>query len=157
MISRLTVLYDSAVGPTGTGGSGGYAFAVMQDEQPQHMESGFIHPEPKINQTVVEYAALIEALRWLDKNGKHEQHIRFHGRTLMIVNQMTGRWIAKTDYMELNAVALGLAEKFKDIGFDCVAREKTALPRFMSEQELTKRNIEIFIPGKWQPEETKQD
>lgn len=159
MIERLTVLYDGAVGPSATGAagaSGAFGFVVLKDAEPLHMASGFIPSDPELNQTVAEYAGFIEALRWLEANDMTGHHVRFQGRTLMIVNQMTGRWKAKGYFESCHATAAKIAQNFSDIGFDCVQREATSLPRYLAEQSLRSRGIEVFVPSK-RTDAAKQD
>lgn len=153
MIERTTVYYDGTAGPVEPGQHGAYAFIIFSNDVVIHKQVGFIQG---VNTTIpnshAEYRALIEALRWLIANKKTDNHVRFYGDTLMIVNQLNREypfhsisprsiWLAKPEHEPWRKLALEAAKAFRDIQFSWVSKKQIHAVRELAENELLAHGI----------------
>lgn len=119
---NLTIFGDG--GSRGNPGEAAYGFVVSRDGKVIYEEGKRIGVNTN---NVAEYSAVIEALRYLDKNKKLEfDSVHFFLDSMLVVHQMNGMWKVKNENLrEMIYTAKTLERKLeKKITYKHVPREK---------------------------------
>ena len=119
----ITVEFDGACWPNPKGRAAGGVYIADGDDL--LVNRGFYIGRGKgMSSNVAEYAALIEALKYLKANGYTDEKILVKGDSQLVINQMSGRWkVKKGIYKEHALAALSLSEEFTDLSFEWVSRD----------------------------------
>jgi ribonuclease HI len=117
----IEVYIDGLSEPTNPG-IGTFGYVIYRDKE--KLKSGHGLVGEKVTNNVAEYAALIEALRFLKSAGLDEA-IVVKSDSRLLVNQMLGKWKTKRgQYLENYLRAKELAGQIKSINFRWIPREQ---------------------------------
>lgn len=155
----LEAYIDGACEPVNPGGTASYGVLILRQGlerygagpgdvepvvEPVWEDYGIVGSGPKMSNNVSEYAALVKLLEWLDKNLLAEI-IVVNSDSQMLVNQMSGKWKARSDKLYYpyyqRALTLMLIDEFsKGVKFKWIPREQN-LADELSIRALTKIGI----------------
>lgn len=119
---NLTIFGDG--GSRGNPGEAAYGFVISQDGKVIYEEGKKIGVNTN---NVAEYSAVIEALRYLDKNKKLEfDSVHFFLDSKLVVEQMSGRWKIKNETLRNKFFTIKSLEKTLNIKitYTHIPREK---------------------------------
>jgi ribonuclease HI len=125
----LYVYFDGLCEPKNPGGIATYGIIIQKDNgETIHEESGLADAKPwsdEASNNVAEYSAVVRALEWLDKNGKHDTPIILRGDSRLIINQLKGEFKVKSlRIIELYDNAKKLLSRFKNLRMEWVDRDR---------------------------------
>ncbi len=124
-------------GARGNPGPGAGAFVVETDGKIIHKDSGYLG---KVTNNTAEYAAVLMALNWLNKNQKifEEKKIIFYLDSELIVRQINGIYKVRDENLKkLNIQILILLKNFRQkIFFKNIPRSENKMADFLVNQRL---------------------
>ena len=133
----INVEFDGACRPNPNGRTAGGVY--IKSGEDVLMQEGFYIGEGKgMSSNVAEYAALIEAMTYLEDKGYCDSEILFRGDSKLVIMQMSGRWKVKSGlYKEYALAALELKQAFSNIGFEWVSRDSNTTCDELAERALS--------------------
>ncbi len=121
----IDVYVDGLVEPVNPGGTGAIGIIVYRQGKIIFRKGKVIGKGAEMSNNRAEYEALVEALQWLLDNGYQEERIVVNSDSIMLVNQMQGKWkINKGLYVVAHKKAGMLAEQFTFLSFKWIPREE---------------------------------
>ena len=97
MAGKIEVYIDGACGPVNPGGTGSYG-VYLKYEDAVHEDWGIIGEGETMSCNVAEYAALLNALLFIDKKWGTDQDIEVYSDSQLVVNQMNRKWQIKSGF-----------------------------------------------------------
>lgn len=121
---RIEVYFDGLCEPVNPGGIATYGFIIYIDGKKVYDGCGVICGfNRNATNNVAEYTALIEALKWLLKNGFNNGKVRVKGDSQLVIRQLNGYYSVRSPrILPLYGEAVKLAEKFRHIEFRWIPR-----------------------------------
>lgn len=122
----ITVYFDGACWPRNPGGRATWGYVIKNGQQPLKMAHGEHFPEIEgaTSNNVAEYAAVINALKWLEENDFLNHKIIVKGDSNLVIMQLSGLWKVKRGaYAHLAHQAKYFVSKFSNISFEWIRRE----------------------------------
>lgn len=153
----LRVHFDGLCQPINPQGIACYGFVAREADALLHEEHGLAAEPFTENATnnLAEYVGLIKALEWLDREGHHERAVRVHGDSMMVVEQMAGKYKPKTDpILGAYEAARALVSRFRDLTVAWVPRAENGHADDLTERAYRdamegspewRRRAEVFL------------
>lgn len=146
----LTCFFDGACEPKNPGGHIGVGGIIYNDDNT--ILSSYAHYIPrhhKNTNNVAEYMGLLWVLDELIERNLVTEHIKVHGDSKFVIEQINGRWgINQGAYVPFAYKAKEKAILFKNITFEWVPRLQNEVADSLSKKELLKHGISITIRKK---------
>jgi ribonuclease HI len=123
---KVIVNVDGLCEPVNPGGTATYGFVIRNESDDIIAKKyGVVGKGPRMSNNVAEYAALCEALRFLENSQMTQSLIEVRSDSRLLVNQMSGEWkFHKGLYEQKYLEAKELVKNFGKISFKWVPREK---------------------------------
>ena len=119
----IVIHTDGSVEPVNPGGVATWAFTIEWDKGSGFVKHGVIGEGEGMTNSVAEYVALVEALKWLETQGWNNEEIMVYSDSEMLVGQMLGQMKAnRGDYLPYYFDAVALRDKFPFIKFQWISR-----------------------------------
>ena len=135
---RIVFIEGGEIEP-GNPGIGTYGFVVYWDGKRIKEDCAVVGEN--VTNNYAEYAGLVQALKYLDRY--REERIVIRSDSKLLVNQMKGEWRArKGQYLEKHQEARKLAERFKQLEFGWIPREKNKEADRLSRIAYTRHTVE---------------
>ncbi len=132
----ITVNFDGSCWPNPKGRASG-AYHITQDDNVLASQGFYIGRGRGMSSNCSEYAAYIEALRFLKVNDLMFEKILVRGDSKLVINQMSGKWrIKKGIYKDKAEHALSFTKDFPDISFEWISRELNTICDALAENAL---------------------
>lgn len=140
----IVVFVDGLCEPRNPGGVAAYGFVIYRDGKKVKEGRGVAAEGEAASNNLAEYAALAAALEFLLNAGLAEEAVEVRSDSLLLVNQMTGKWrVCGGLYVPMYRRAAELASRFQRISFVWVPREENieadSLSRAAYEEYVGKR------------------
>ena len=131
---------DGLCEPVNPGGTATYGFIIRNESDNIIAKKyGVVGKGPRMSNNVAEYAALCEALRFLENRKMTQSPIEVRSDSRLLVNQMAGGWkFRKGLYEQKYSEAKELAKRFSNITFKWVPREKNEEADALSREAYSK-------------------
>ena len=141
----IEVFFDGCCEPKNPGGTASYGFIVLGGDKEIYRESKIVCSGPEASNNVAEYNGLLNALRWLYKNGYKDTDIHCKGDSMLVVQQINGRWnMNKGIYIPWAIKCKEAIKYFPKITFDWIPREEN-IADDISKSCLRKAGIKFRI------------
>lgn len=141
--------FDGMCEPNNPGGNMGIGAFILNPQRERIFTfSDYIRPDelPQTSNNVAEYIGLLELLKFFLKHQLQHEKIICCGDSMLVINQMKGTWNAnKGAYIPYFNEARGLKEKFRNISFEWIPREKNSIADNLSKAEAIKNGCEFRI------------
>jgi ribonuclease HI len=128
-MENIICYFDGACGPMNPGGDMGFG-AEIRSTRPNDVLAtyyGGLPASPRNSSNVAEYKALRWTLEWLIDNEMTDASITIVGDSMLVVNQMSGRWRIKNGFYVSEALMCKkLLRGFSRCVIHWVCREKNA-------------------------------
>ncbi len=138
------IYFDGACEPINPSGNMGFGYAIFdKDGNTVKKHSSFVKSEKTNTNNVAEYMALILALKYIIEN-RIKGMIYIRGDSMLVVNQMNGKWGIKSGHYV--TYAYECKELIKQIGsfnLKWIPREKNTIADDLSKMELLKHKVKI--------------
>lgn len=116
---------DGLVEPKNPGGVGAIGVVIYRNEKKIHREGKIIGEGLGMSNNRAEYEALVEALQWLLEKGFSNENILVRSDSVLVVNQMLGKWRVKGGlFINAYKKAKILAKMFPHISYQWIPREE---------------------------------
>ena len=120
---EIIVFFDGACEPVNPGGVASYGFVVLLNEKEIYRESKIVAEGKEASNNVAEYNGLLNAFRWLFKNGHKDDKIICKGDSRLVIEQINGHWrMNKGLYIPWAVKCKDALKCFSDISFEWVPR-----------------------------------
>jgi ribonuclease HI len=131
---------DGLCEPVNPGGTATYGFIIRDgSDNVIARKYGVVGKGPRMSNNVAEYAALCEALRFLENRNMTQSLIEVRSDSRLLVNQMTGDWkFHKGLYEQKYSEAKELAKRFSNISYKWVSRERNEEADALSREAYSK-------------------
>lgn len=134
---KITLNFDGSCEPINPGGNMGFGIVIKMDGNVIHSDHQNEPAAPTNSNNVAEYRALLNGLQWLSENGHVDDDITVLGDSMLVINQMSGEWRAKSGmYLSTFQKAKAEAGRFKSIKYRWIPRAEN------SEADQLSRNNE---------------
>jgi len=141
----IILWFDGACEPKNPGGTASYGFIVKQDHNEIYRESKIVCSGPEASNNVAEYNGLLNALRWLYKNGHKDSQIICKGDSRLVIEQINGRWnMNKGLYIPWAMKCKDALKYFSNISFEWVPRLEN-IADDISKDCLRKAGVKFMI------------
>ena len=153
----LHVHFDGLCQPINPQGIACYGFVARRGDEVLHEEHG-LAAEPfteGATNNVAEYVGLLKALAWLDQERHHARPVRVHGDSMMVVDQMNGKYKPKSEpLLDLYEEARRVAARFSELTVTWVPRAENAHADDLTERAYRdamdrsaeyRRRAEVFL------------
>lgn len=153
----LHVHFDGLCQPINPQGIACYGFVARRGDTVLHEEHG-LATEPfteSATNNLAEYVGLLKALAWLDREGHHDRPVRVHGDSMMVVEQMMGKYKPKADsILAAYHEARALTGRFRDLTVTWVPRAENGHADDLTERAYReametnaewRRRAEVFL------------
>lgn len=138
--SMIDVYVDGLVEPINPGGIGAIGFIVYKNGKKIHEEKKIIGEGIGMSNNKAEYEALGEALQWLLDEGFSNEHILVHSDSVLVVNQMQGKWKVKGGlFISAYQKAKTLAERFLNLYYQWIPREENEEADLLTKEAYNER------------------
>ena len=146
----IEVYFDGACEPVNPGGHAAYGLVIFRDGLMIHEDSKLFVPlkgrEKKTSNNVAEYSGSLAALAWLLAQGLNDEEIVFYGDSMLVINQMFGRWAIHTGFYKSLAIkAKKLLKKFPKAHGQWIPREKNSRADELSRRQLINAGVTFRI------------
>jgi ribonuclease HI len=144
-MNNITVFFDGACEPVNPGGVASYGFIVHKNEVEVYRESKIVAEGKDSSNNVAEYNGLLNALRWLYKNGHQDDNVVCKGDSRLVVEQINGRWqMNKGIYIPWAIKCREAVKYFTNISFEWVPRTEN-IADDVSKDCLRRRGVKFRI------------
>lgn len=149
----VNVWVDGCCEPRNPGGQGSWAYHITYRDGEKIgvsvSDSGYIGKGPQMSNNVAEYTAVIKAAQALKRMKFADRPIRFHGDSVLTMNQLAGRWKVKAGlYIPYYRDAMREVQAFPDVKFIWVRRTENEIADDLSKKVLRKMGIQFRIQPK---------
>jgi ribonuclease HI len=139
----LILYFDGLCEPKNPGGVATYGFVIYDGAHKVREDCGVVGAGmlgDDVSNNVAEYTAMIRGMECLVGLG-HTSAITVRGDSQLAINQLLGKYAVKAKRLiPLYGIACGLKEKFKDVTFEWVPREKNE-----EADELSRKAFRQFL------------
>lgn len=134
----ITCNFDGACFPQNPGGIMGIGAIVMRKDEVLLKHSESIEANEKNTNNVAEYLSLIQILQFLLKNNLQAEKISVRGDSMLVVNQMKGKWRMKQGaYLAYAKEARELMSKFTNLSINWIPREENEVADELSKKQYS--------------------
>lgn len=150
----IKINFDGACGPKNPGGKCGGGAVILKDGKLlKEIVSEYVpQKRGQTSNNLGEFWGIIKALEFLKENGLQNEIILAQGDSVMVVNQMSGKWKVKTKkgykiYTEVGLQGVALAKEFPHIRFEWIPREENEWADQLSKLAISKYYEQEFPQG----------
>jgi len=145
---KVITHFDGACEPKNPNGIATFGFVIYIDGERVHEGYGVVGEGKGMSNNVAEFSGMVAAMQWLIENGYSGAEVVVRGDSQLAINLMKGIWSARGGmYYPYYRKAVELAEKFSNISFEWVPREKNEeadrLSRKAYEEYCKSKGIEV--------------
>lgn len=94
----IEICCGGACQPINPGGAGAWGFVVLEGDAVIHCAHGSLGRSPEMTSNVAEYSSLLEALKWLYRQGRRGAVIYMDSQ--LVVNQVNGKWAVRAKHLD---------------------------------------------------------